>query len=101
MTPTRRAVPSCEKATELTQSLWPLSVCRQSPLLASQILTVLSPDADATCVPVVREGDRADPVAMALERLQAVAAAGIPDLDGLIATTPMLPACRRARKRPS
>ena len=39
---------SWEKATELTESLWPLSVWRHSPLLASQILTVLSYDADAS-----------------------------------------------------
>ena len=32
----------------------------------------------------MREGDRADRVAMALERLEAGAAAGIPDLDCLI-----------------
>ena len=32
----------------------------------------------------MRESDRVDPVAMALERLQAGAAAGVPDLDGLI-----------------
>jgi hypothetical protein len=28
--------------------VWPLSICRYSPLLPSQILTVLSPDADAS-----------------------------------------------------
>src|SRR5436309_3349123 len=39
---------SCEKATELTQSPWPLSVWRHSPLLASQILTVLLPHAYAS-----------------------------------------------------
>ena len=39
---------SWEKATEQTPSLWPSSVCRHSPLLASQTLTVLSPDADAS-----------------------------------------------------
>src|SRR2546429_8186001 len=33
---------------ELTQSLWPSRVWRHSPLLASQILTVLSADADAS-----------------------------------------------------
>jgi hypothetical protein len=31
-------------------SLWPSSVCRHAPLLASQILTVLSQDADASRV---------------------------------------------------
>ena len=39
---------SGEKATDLTQSLWPSSVCRHLPLPASQILTVRSPDADAS-----------------------------------------------------
>jgi hypothetical protein len=43
-------VESCEKATELTKSLWSSSVCRHAPLLASQILTVLSLDADASLV---------------------------------------------------
>src|SRR5437660_1479780 len=38
---------SFETATLLTCALWLSSVCRHSPLLASQILTVLSPDADA------------------------------------------------------
>ena len=33
---------------------------------------------------VVREGHRADPTAMALERLQARTAAGVPDLDGAV-----------------
>jgi hypothetical protein len=34
-----------EKATDQIQPLWPLSVCRHSPL---QILAVMSPDADAS-----------------------------------------------------
>jgi hypothetical protein len=38
----------CEKATELTEPLWPLSVCRQWPLAASQLLTVPSVKAEAT-----------------------------------------------------
>ena len=78
-------LPSCEKATELTESLWPSSVCRQAPLLASQILTVLIAGPRCHLPAVVRESDRADVAAMALERLQAGAAAGVPDLDGLIA----------------
>jgi hypothetical protein len=36
-----------EKATIVTLSLCPSSVCRHSPLLVSQTLTVLSLDADA------------------------------------------------------
>jgi hypothetical protein len=43
-------VESCEKATEQTLLLWPLSVCRHALLLASYILTVLSKDADASRV---------------------------------------------------
>jgi hypothetical protein len=39
---------SGEKATRLTSLLWPSSVCRHTPLLASQILTVLSSDVDAS-----------------------------------------------------
>jgi hypothetical protein len=37
----------CEKMTDSTQSLCPSNVCRQSPLLVFQILTVRSPDAEA------------------------------------------------------
>src|SRR5438045_6800473 len=33
-----------------SQSLWPLSVCRHSPLFISQILTVQSFNADASCI---------------------------------------------------
>jgi hypothetical protein len=40
----------CEKAIELTASLWPVYVHRHAPLLASHILTVLSWDADASRV---------------------------------------------------
>jgi hypothetical protein len=36
--------------TDRTESLWPLNVCRHSLLLAFQILTVLSFDADASRV---------------------------------------------------
>jgi hypothetical protein len=43
-------VESCEKATELTELLWPLSVWRQALLLVSQIRTVLSCDAEASRV---------------------------------------------------
>src|SRR5437667_11360825 len=42
-----RRLSSCEKATELTHWLWPSSVWRHLPEAASQILTVLSLDADA------------------------------------------------------
>ena len=48
--PDTTSVLLCEKATELTVSLWPLSVLRQAPLLASQILTVLLSNADTICV---------------------------------------------------
>jgi hypothetical protein len=40
----------CEKATEVTVSLWPAKVCRHAPVLTSQILMVLSLDADASLV---------------------------------------------------
>src|SRR5262245_9998390 len=43
-------VESCEKATALTEWLWPSSVWGYSSLLAPQILTVLSSDADASRV---------------------------------------------------
>ena len=72
---------SWEKATDLTQSLWPSSVCRHSPLLASQILTVRSSDADASRAESCEKATEYDPIAMALERLQALAAACVPDLD--------------------
>jgi anti-sigma-K factor RskA len=39
---------SGEKATDLTQSLWPSSVCWREPVAVSQILTVLSIDANAS-----------------------------------------------------
>ena len=39
---------SCEKATDLTQSLCPSSVCCSVPVAASQTLTVSSLDADAS-----------------------------------------------------
>jgi hypothetical protein len=41
---------SCEKTTEVTQSLWPSSVAWHAPLLTSQIRTVLSTDAEASSV---------------------------------------------------
>lgn len=37
-----------EKLTAVTAWIWPLSVCRHSPLLISQILTVMSDDPDAS-----------------------------------------------------
>jgi hypothetical protein len=43
-------VESCAKTTEQTLRLWPWRVCRHLPLLKSHILTVLSPDADASWV---------------------------------------------------
>ena len=39
---------SCENATDMTTSLWPLSVCWREPVAVSQTLIVLSPDADAS-----------------------------------------------------
>jgi len=39
---------SGENATELTEPLYPLSVCVYAPVAGSQILTVLSFDPDAT-----------------------------------------------------
>jgi hypothetical protein len=47
--PVASCAESCEKVTELTKSLCPSSVCKHAPLLASQILTVLSSDPDASC----------------------------------------------------
>ena len=41
-------VESCEKATDVTELLWPVYVCRHAPLLASHSLMVLSLDADAS-----------------------------------------------------
>src|SRR5437588_591223 len=38
-------------ATALTQDEWPLSVCSEAPVAASQSLTVRSPDAEATSLP--------------------------------------------------
>jgi hypothetical protein len=40
--PDTTSLPSGEKATDLTQSEWPLSVCSAAPVVASQSLTVLS-----------------------------------------------------------
>jgi hypothetical protein len=76
-------VVSCEKATDLTQLLWLLSVCRHAQLLASQILTVLSSDADASRVESCEKATDMT-AAMALECLQACAAARVPDLDGVV-----------------
>src|SRR5271155_5462984 len=42
---------SAEKATELTESQWPLSVCSGAPVAASQSLTVRSSEPDATSLP--------------------------------------------------
>ncbi len=44
----RPGAESCEKAAELTQSRWPSSVYIHVAIFASQILTVLSSDADTT-----------------------------------------------------
>jgi hypothetical protein len=44
-------MPSGEKATALTESEWPSRVCSKEPVVASQSLTVLSADADATSLP--------------------------------------------------
>jgi hypothetical protein len=46
-----RTLPSGEKATALTESLWPSSVCFQAPVVASQSRTVLSSEADARTLP--------------------------------------------------
>ena len=45
------SVPSGEKATALTESVWPWSVCVVAPVAASQSRTVSSLGADATSVP--------------------------------------------------
>ena len=42
-----RTLPSDEKATTLTEDLWPSSVCLQTPVVASQSRTLLSNEADA------------------------------------------------------
>ena len=76
---------SCEKATELTQSLWPSSVCRHTPVAASQILTVRSSEADATCRESCEKATELTQLAMALERLQTHARRRVPDLDCAIA----------------
>ena len=61
--PDTTCVPSCEKATEMTELLWPLSVLRQAPLPASQILTVLSDDPDTTYVPSCEKAaDQTEPL---------------------------------------
>ena len=45
------SVPSGEKATALTEPVWPWSVCMAAPVAASQSRTVPSLEADATSVP--------------------------------------------------
>src|SRR2546421_523634 len=40
--------PSCEKATDQTQCVWPSSVCCRAPVSVSQIRTVLSSEPDAS-----------------------------------------------------
>src|ERR1700735_1415875 len=44
-------LPSGEKATALTELLWPSSVCFQAPVVAFQSRTVLSYEADARTLP--------------------------------------------------
>src|SRR5271154_6773742 len=44
-------LPSGEKATELTEPVWPSSVCSSAPVAASQSRTVSSADPDTTCLP--------------------------------------------------
>jgi hypothetical protein len=48
-------VPLVEKATDVTQSVWPSSVRSHSPVVASQSRTVLSIEADASRVPSVEK----------------------------------------------
>ncbi|KFY83035.1 hypothetical protein V500_10208 [Pseudogymnoascus sp. VKM F-4518 (FW-2643)] len=45
------SLPLGEKATELTEPKWPLSVCSAAPVVASQSRTVLSSEPDATTLP--------------------------------------------------
>jgi hypothetical protein len=45
------SLPSGEKATDLTESKWPSSVCCSAPVTASQSWTVLSPEPETTCLP--------------------------------------------------
>ena len=44
-----------EKATDVTESVWPFSVCSGTPVVASQTRTVLSSEADASRVPSVEK----------------------------------------------
>ena len=44
-------LPSGEKATAVTQPLWPVSVCWWVPVAGSQSRTVLSTEADASVLP--------------------------------------------------
>ena len=79
-----RRLSSCEKATDLTDSLWPSSVWRHVPEAASQILTVLSSDADArrlsSCEKATDVTDLPWPSSVWRHR----ARGRIPDLDGVI-----------------
>jgi transposase len=47
-----------EKATALTEDEWSSSVCSAAPVAASHSLTILSPDAEASCLP---SGEKAPP----------------------------------------
>ena len=49
--PEATSLPSGEKATLLTQLLWPSSVRRAAPVAASQSRTVLSAEPEATSLP--------------------------------------------------
>jgi hypothetical protein len=57
--PDTSRVPSGEKATAITESVWSVGVRIDSPVVASQRLTVSSADADAS---VLLSGDKATAV---------------------------------------
>jgi hypothetical protein len=63
-------VPSLEKATELTDPVWPLSTFSFTPVDASHTCTELSYEPDTICVPSLENATELDRSSVALELLQ-------------------------------
>jgi hypothetical protein len=80
-----RSLPFGEKATALTQSLWPSSVCFQAPVVVSQSRTVLSSEADGRTLPSSEKANYSvDPIAVGSECMFPDPGNGVPEPHCLI-----------------
>jgi hypothetical protein len=82
--PETTRLPSCENATDITESVWPFSSASTLPVVTFQIRTVLSSDPETTWLPSCEECDRRHPICVALQLSLHLARRHIPNSDRFV-----------------